>query len=83
MDRNPVGLSQPGQHGQQFEIAVGNMDEHGAARGQPGLIDLHGHYRVSYAGVAKDDTVAMPKIFLANGVTATFPAGEVEPYKMH
>lgn len=48
----------------------------------PGLIDLHGHYRVSYAGVAKDDTVAMPKIFLANGVTATFPAGEVEPEKM-
>lgn len=48
----------------------------------PGLIDLHAHYRVSYDGVAKDDTVAMPKIFLANGVTSTFPAGEVEPEKM-
>lgn len=48
----------------------------------PGLIDLHGHYRVSFAGLAKDDTVAMPRLFLANGVTATFPAGEVEPYKM-
>ncbi len=48
----------------------------------PGLIDLHGHYRISFAGVAKDDTIAMPKIFLASGVTATFPAGEVEPEKM-
>jgi len=42
----------------------------------PGLIDLHAHYRVSYANKAYDDTVAMPKIFLANGITSTFPAGE-------
>ncbi|NVK48471.1 MAG: amidohydrolase family protein, partial [Cyclobacteriaceae bacterium] len=48
----------------------------------PGLIDLHAHYRVSYEGKAYDDTVAMPKIFLANGVTSTFPAGEIEPEKM-
>lgn len=48
----------------------------------PGLIDLHAHYRVAYNGVAHDDTLAMPKIFLANGVTATFPAGEIEPEKM-
>ena len=49
----------------------------------PGLIDLHAHYRVAYGNVAKDDTIAMPRLFLANGVTATFPAGEVEPYKIH
>ncbi|TFV97133.1 amidohydrolase [Algoriphagus kandeliae] len=48
----------------------------------PGLIDLHAHYRVSFDGKAYDDTVAMPKIFLANGVTSTFPAGEIEPEKM-
>ena len=48
----------------------------------PGLIDLHAHYRVSYEGKAYDDTVAMPKIFLANGITSTFPAGEIEPEKM-
>jgi imidazolonepropionase-like amidohydrolase len=48
----------------------------------PGLIDLHAHYRVSYDGKAFDDTVAMPKIFLANGITSTFPAGEIEPEKM-
>ncbi len=48
----------------------------------PGLIDLHAHYRVSYANKAYDDTLAMPKIFLANGITSTFPAGEIEPEKM-
>ncbi len=48
----------------------------------PGFIDLHAHYRVGYEGKAYDDTVAMPKIFLANGVTSTFPAGEIEPEKM-
>ncbi|SHO64249.1 amidohydrolase family protein [Algoriphagus zhangzhouensis] len=48
----------------------------------PGLIDLHAHYRVSYDGKAYDDTLAMPKIFLANGITSTFPAGEIEPEKM-
>lgn len=48
----------------------------------PGIIDLHAHYRVEAAGAVRDDTIAMPKIFLANGVTSTFPAGEIEPYKM-
>ena len=48
----------------------------------PGIVDLHAHYRVQAGGVLRDDTVAMPKIFLANGVTTTFPAGEIEPEKM-
>ncbi|MEP1097667.1 MAG: amidohydrolase family protein [Cyclobacteriaceae bacterium] len=48
----------------------------------PGLIDLHAHYRVQAEGAVRDDTIAMPKIFLANGVTTTFPAGEIQPHKM-
>ncbi|MFT4855523.1 MAG: hypothetical protein ACI9ZX_002759 [Algoriphagus sp.] len=48
----------------------------------PGPIDLHAHYRVSFQNLAHDATVAMPKIFLTNGVTATFPTGEIEPFKM-
>ena len=48
----------------------------------PGLIDLHAHYRIGNAKRVYDDTVAMPKIFLANGITSTFPAGEIEPEKM-
>lgn len=48
----------------------------------PGLIDLHAHYRVVMEGVVGDDTAATPLIFLANGVTSTFPAGEVRPGKM-
>lgn len=48
----------------------------------PGIIDLHAHYRVEGIETVRDDTIAMPKIFLANGVTTTFPAGEIEPYKM-
>ncbi len=48
----------------------------------PGMIDLHAHYRVQFDGKVYDDTLAQPLIFLANGVTATFPAGEIEPYKM-
>jgi len=48
----------------------------------PGFIDLHAHFRVSYQNLAHDDTVAMPKIFLANGITTAFPAGEIEPFKM-
>ena len=48
----------------------------------PGLIDLHAHYRVQFGDKVYDDTLAQPLIFLANGVTATFPAGEIEPEKM-
>lgn len=49
----------------------------------PGLIDLHAHYRVVMEGMVGDDTAATPLIYLANGVTSTFPAGEVQPEKMH
>lgn len=49
----------------------------------PGLFDLHAHYAVDLFGRGRvDDTTAYPVIFLANGVTSTFPAGEVSPHRM-
>lgn len=46
----------------------------------PGLFDLHAHYAVDLFGEGRvDEYRANPVIFLANGVTSTFPAGEVDP----
>lgn len=46
----------------------------------PGLFDLHAHYAVDLFGEGRvDETVVNPVVFLANGVTSTFPAGEVDP----
>src|SRR5690606_15611735 len=43
----------------------------------PGLFDLHAHYALGLFGEGRvDDVVAYPAMFLANGVTSTFPAGE-------
>jgi len=49
----------------------------------PGLFDLHAHYAIELFGAGrKDETVAYPSMFLANGVTSTFPAGEMDPNAM-
>ena len=49
----------------------------------PGLFDLHAHYAVDLRGEGRvDETEVYPVLFLANGVTSTFPAGEVQPEKM-
>ncbi|WP_419162665.1 amidohydrolase family protein [Candidatus Palauibacter sp.] len=49
----------------------------------PGLIDLHAHYAVDLFGEGRvDETAAYPELFLANGVTTTFPAGEMDPARM-
>ena len=49
----------------------------------PGLFDLHAHYAVELFGAGrKDETAAYPSLFLANGVTSTFPAGEMDPNVM-
>lgn len=49
----------------------------------PGLVDLHAHYAVDLFGEGRvDETQAYPAIFLANGVTTTFPAGEMDPHRM-
>ena len=49
----------------------------------PGLFDLHAHYAMDLFNAGrKDETAAYPALFLANGVTATFPAGEMDPDAM-
>jgi len=49
----------------------------------PGLLDLHAHYAMDLFNAGrKDETVAYPSLFLANGVTSTFPAGEMDPDAM-
>ncbi|MGH7469682.1 MAG: amidohydrolase family protein [Longimicrobiales bacterium] len=49
----------------------------------PGFFDLHAHYAIDLFGGGRiDDTTVYPALFLANGVTSTFPAGEMQPEKM-
>ena len=49
----------------------------------PGLFDLHAHYAMDLYGEGRiDEHVVNPIVFLANGVTSTFPAGEVNPDEM-
>jgi len=49
----------------------------------PGLFDLHAHFGMSLFGRGRiDETEHYPRIFLGNGVTAVFPAGEMQPDKM-
>lgn len=49
----------------------------------PGFFDLHAHHAIDLFGQGRvDETTAYPSIFLANGVTSVFPAGEMNPYRM-
>ena len=49
----------------------------------PGMFDLHAHYAVDLFGEGRvDEMTAYPSLFLANGVTSTFPAGEMDPHAM-
>ncbi|MFI5311463.1 MAG: amidohydrolase family protein [Gemmatimonadales bacterium] len=49
----------------------------------PGLFDLHAHYNLNLMGHRRrDETTVQPVIWLANGVTSTFPAGEYDPEDM-
>jgi imidazolonepropionase-like amidohydrolase len=49
----------------------------------PGFFDLHAHYAIDLFGEGRVDEYQInPLIFLANGVTSTFPAGEVDPEGM-
>ena len=49
----------------------------------PGLFDLHAHYAMDLFNAGrKDETAAYPSLFLANGVTSTWPAGEMNPDSM-
>ncbi|HXR98839.1 MAG TPA: amidohydrolase family protein [Terriglobales bacterium] len=49
----------------------------------PGIFDLHAHYAVDLFGAGRiDEYHVNPVLYLANGVTSTFPAGEVDPAGM-
>jgi hypothetical protein len=48
----------------------------------PGIFDMHAHYRVTFNRKRYDETEVNPVLFLANGVTSTFPAGEINPDPM-
>jgi imidazolonepropionase-like amidohydrolase len=49
----------------------------------PGIFDLHAHYAMDLFGAGRvDEHDVNPIVFLANGVTSTFPAGEVDPDDM-
>lgn len=46
----------------------------------PGFFDLHAHYAIDLFGQERvDEYTVNPIIFLANGITSTFPGGEVDP----
>jgi len=49
----------------------------------PGIVDLHAHYNVDLVGEGRvDETVYNPLVYLANGVTTTFTAGEYDPHEV-
>lgn len=48
----------------------------------PGIVDLHAHYNVKLFARRRDETRVEPVVYLANGVTTTFPAGEYDPKDM-
>ncbi|HEV8111725.1 MAG TPA: amidohydrolase family protein [Planctomycetota bacterium] len=48
----------------------------------PGIVDLHAHYNVKLFTRRRDETRVNPVVYLANGVTTTFPAGEYDPEDM-
>ena len=48
----------------------------------PGMFDLHAHHRVGFGTDDREETRWVPMLHLANGVTSTFPAGELDPEGM-
>jgi N-acetylglucosamine-6-phosphate deacetylase len=50
----------------------------------PGIFDLHAHYNMTLGpnGTRSDEYTINPLLFIANGVTSTFPAGEYDPEGM-
>ena len=87
--RNPGILIRGGKFlrvGGDLSVAAANAERLVVADSEtiiPGLIDLHAHYAIELFNAGrKDETAAYPALFLANGVTATFPAGEMDPNAM-
>jgi imidazolonepropionase-like amidohydrolase len=49
----------------------------------PGFIDMHAHYAMDLFGEGRvEEHEVYPLLFLANGVTSTFTAGEMQPEEM-
>ena len=48
----------------------------------PGLVDLHAHYNVRLFRKRREEYLVMPIVYLANGATVTFTAGEYDPESM-
>lgn len=49
----------------------------------PGFIDLHAHYAVDFFDEGRvEETDGYPLLYLANGATTTFTAGEMQPERM-
>lgn len=48
----------------------------------PGLIDVHGHHSMSLVGRRRDEVGHYSAVYLANGVTSNFPAGDFQPEEM-
>ena len=48
----------------------------------PGIFDLHAHYNMTLNEIRREETEVTPVIYLANGVTSTFPAGAFDPMAM-
>ena len=48
----------------------------------PGFIDLHAHYNVRLFKNRREEFEVMPVVYLANGATVTFSAGEYDPEGM-
>jgi len=48
----------------------------------PGLIDVHGHHSMNLVGRRRDETGHYSVVYLANGVTSNFPAGDYNPDEM-
>lgn len=59
------------------------LDLDDAATVLPGMFDLHAHYNMSLGGEGRiEEATYNPIVFLANGATSTFPAGEYFPDRM-
>jgi imidazolonepropionase-like amidohydrolase len=87
--RNPGILIRAGKIlrvGGDLSIAAGDAQRVQVADTEtvvPGFFDLHAHYAMDLFNAGrKDETVAYPPLFIANGVTSTFPAGEMDPDAM-
>jgi len=59
------------------------IDLDGNATILPGMFDLHAHHNMNLVGGGRvDEYTYNPILFLANGVTSTWPAGEFDPEGM-